>query len=197
MVRSRLMCSVFAVFAAAAAAAWLMPLVPSATAEPNGAVGRAQMASVQPNRTSDRMVDFAAPILSTRSPSIADQSALPTVTGVSIESALPNAAGPTVVEGTARTNRMITLTVSGRVIGEARTGANGTWRLSLPNGLGAGDHRIIAVATSRDGARKELSDVVRIAIPEALQERCLGACCLARRCPTRPCSPKPSYQARL
>ena len=154
MVRSRLMCSVFAVLAATAAAAWLMPMVPSATAEPSASMQKRpmmQLASVHAEQGSAPRGTISTPN---------DMSALPTVTGVTI-----TADRPTVIEGTARASRAITVTVSGRVVGQVRTGADGIWQLTVAQGLGAGDHRIIAVAASRDGARQELSDVVRIAIP--------------------------------
>jgi hypothetical protein len=168
MVRSRLMCSVIAVLAASAAAAWLLPVASSAAAERAAAEPRhtvpgagrpAQMASVVPDQPLLTRSTFSN-ALTVRVPGEANAAA-PALTRVVIESGRP-----TMIDGTARPHRIVSVAVSGRTIGETKAAADGHWQVAAPS-LGSGDHSFVAVSASRDGGRKELSETVRVSIPSS------------------------------
>ncbi len=178
MAQRRILMTGVGVLAASAATAWL---VHSVVASPATAqVGDASTVPVWSSPAAGAKLAATSPETPTVQPlaiggasglvrgSLADASAVRTAPLLQFSRIVIEPGRSTVFEGRARPGVRIVLASTQRQLGYASTGADGTWMLTVSQGLGAGDHRIMARIDASNAVDGVVGDDVRISIPIGL-----------------------------
>ncbi len=141
------------VLGTAAASAWFI----RTTATPATAQGGARMAATTPDRE-------LLPTLAQR-PRPGDTVGPSTLT---IDRMIVDGARPTLVDGRSPPLAAVMLMVAGRMVGNVKAEADGTWAMVIDRALGFGDHRLQLRATPAGGGTVMVSDAMRLSVPSGL-----------------------------